>query len=335
MTVPTSSLKFDPTTTEGQAISRLFRECKSIEDGDGGWNGGDTVELVCDFFIRLGIDINRGDYQVDAVPPQAVSPEADPDTVSELLSAYKEFTTNGYPTGNEGFFYAEPDSDRFAEFTLLTFPNASAARVRTAMSVLRAAGYTAAEQTPITPEAAIRTVRVDAGVLRALPDDAPTTERAARLLQDAGFTQHHDTIDRPPAVSHSTPTPVIWRPGWVQIDVTAPVTTGRDAREEAARAIATTLTDACWRVDVRGTETLHTTPPPAEPATAPNPRPTPEPVGEPELVPADVIASVHNVLDYNWTKEQLDYDKQVPEDQKHHIANDLNRIARHWDLYRV
>jgi hypothetical protein len=57
------------------------------------------VDLVCDFFISLGIDLNRGTYQVDAVPPQAVSPEAEPDTIAELLSTHEEFTTNGYPTG--------------------------------------------------------------------------------------------------------------------------------------------------------------------------------------------------------------------------------------------
>ncbi|MEU5198997.1 hypothetical protein AB0G86_33990 [Streptomyces scabiei] len=330
-----STLKYDPTTPEGQAISRLFREVKSIEDGDGGWNGGDTVDLVGDFFIRLGIDINRGDYQVDAVPPQAVSPEAAPDAVAELLAAHEEFTASGYPTGNEGFFYAESGDDGFTDFTLLTFPTASAARVRRAMSVLRAAGYAATGQAPTSPEAAVRTVRVDDGVLRALPDDATTAERATRMLQDAGFTQHPETGDRAHVVSYSTPTPVIWRPSWVQIDVTAPRTTGRDAREEVARAIATTLTDAGWTVDVRGTETLHTTRPTAGPTPVPNPKLAPEPVGEPELVPADVIASVHNVLEYNWSAEQLDYDQQDPEGQKNHIANDLNRIARHWDLYRV
>ncbi|MFH0245954.1 hypothetical protein ACGRHY_26865 [Streptomyces sp. HK10] len=333
--MPNSTLKYDPTTPEGQAISRLFREVKSIEDGDGGWNGGDTVDLVGDFFIRLGIDINRGDYQVDAVPPQAVSPEAAPDTVAELLAAHEEFTTSGYPTGNEGFFYAESGDDGFTDFTLLTFPTASAARVRRAMSVLRAAGYTATGQAPTSPEAAVRTVRVEDGMLRALPDDATTAERVTRMLQDAGFSQHPDTGDRAQVVSYSTPTPVIWRPNWVQIDVTAPRATGRDAREEVARAIATTLTDAGWTVDVRGTETLHTTPPTAEPTPTPDPQATPEPVGDPELVPADVIASVHNVLEYNWTTEQLDYDQQDPEGQKNHIANDLNRIARHWDLYRV
>ncbi|MFI1701449.1 hypothetical protein ACH419_36590 [Streptomyces bobili] len=94
-----------------------------------------------------------------------------------------------------------------------------------------------------------------------------------------------------------------WRPGWVQIDVIAPRTTCRDARS---------------------TETLHTTPPPAEH--------TPQPAGEPELVPADVITSVHTVLAYNWTKEQHNYDAPDPEGQEHHIANDLNRIAQHWDL---
>ncbi|MFF7117419.1 hypothetical protein ACFY91_34625 [Streptomyces albogriseolus] len=211
MTVPDSSLKYDPTTPEGQAISRLFREIKSIEDDDGRWNGGDTVDLLCSFFIRLGIDINRGDYQVDAVPPQAVSPEAEPDTVTELLTAYEGFTTNGFPTGNEGFFYAESGDDGCTDFTLLTFPTASAARVRKAMSVLRAAGYTATWEAPASPGVAVRTVRVDAGVLRALPDDATTAERATRTLQEAGFTQHPDTGDRAQVVSYSTPTPVIWR----------------------------------------------------------------------------------------------------------------------------
>ncbi|MFD7866984.1 hypothetical protein [Streptomyces sp. NPDC059783] len=329
--MPNSTLNYDPKTPEGQAISRLFRACKSNEDSDGSWNGGDIVTAVGDFFISLGIDINLGTYQVDAVPPQAVSPDAEPDTIAEILSTHHEFTTNSYPTGNEGFFYAEADDDPFADHTLLTFPTAPASRVRTAMSVLRATGYTAVEQAPTTPEAARRTVRVDASVQRALPDDAPTTQRAARLLQDAGFSQHTDSNDRAAVVSYSTPTPVIWRSDWVQIDVTAPRTAGRDAREEVARGIAATLTDAGWTVDVRGTETLHTTPPPAAPA----PKPTPETVGEPELVPADVIVSVHNILAYNRNQEQRDYDKQDPEGREHHITKDLNRIARHWGLYQV
>ncbi|MGW3929830.1 hypothetical protein ACWECC_17250 [Streptomyces microflavus] len=118
-----------------------------------------------------------------------------------------------------------------------------------------------------------------------------------------------------------------WRPGWVQINVTAPRTTDRDAREDVARAITATLTHADWTVDMRGTETLHTTPPTAEPR--------PKAAGEPEVVPADVIDSIRHVLEYNWTQEQLDYDQQDPEGQERHIANHLNRIAQHWDLYPI
>ncbi|WP_440581054.1 hypothetical protein [Streptomyces sp. PT19] len=86
--------------------------------------------------------------------------------------------------------------------------------------------------------------------------------------------------------------------------------------------------EAGWAVDVRGTQTLHTTPP----AAAPAPKPTPEPVGQPELVPADIIVSVQNLLAYSWDKEQRDYDEQDAEGREHHIANDLSRIARHWGL---
>ncbi|MFD4130540.1 hypothetical protein ACFXKK_34605 [Streptomyces globisporus] len=53
------------------------------------------------------------------------------------------------------------------------------------------------------------------------------------------------------------------------------------------------------------------------------------------MLAADVIVSVHNILAYNWNQEQRDYDEQDPEGREHHIANDLNRIARHWGLYQV
>ncbi|WP_331725985.1 hypothetical protein [Streptomyces sp. NBC_00470] len=332
--MPDSTPQYDPTTPEGQAISRLFRQVKNIEDRDGDWNGGDTVDLVGDFFIGLGLDINRGDYQVDTVPPLAISPEADPDSVAELLAAHEEFTTSGYPTGNKGFFYAEASDDGFCDFTLLTFPHACAARVRTAIRTLRAAGYTATGHPSASPDTAAHMVRVEAGVLRPLPDDASTADHATRILQHAGFTQHPDTGGRAHVVSYSTPVPVTWRTSWVQIDVTAPRTTGRDAREEVARAIATTLTDAGWTVDVRGTEALHATPTPLRPVSVPALGGPAGVVGEPELVPAGIVASIHNVLHYNWAAEQRDHDQLVPEDQKHHIAKDLNRIADHWDLYQ-
>ncbi|MGZ2361478.1 hypothetical protein LRE75_33170 [Streptomyces sp. 372A] len=331
-----STLKYDPTTREGQAISRLFRTVKSIEDSDGGWDGADTVEMVGAFFSSLGIDIERGAHQVDDVPPQAVSPRATPDNLAALLCSHEEFTASGYPTAHPGFFYAEFGDD---DSTLLTFPTASAARVRRAVSVLRAVGYTANGQAPTSPGGAVRTVRVHDGVLRSLPDDATTAERATRMLQDAGFSRSPNIGVLARVVSYSTPTPVLWRPNWVQINVTSPRTTGRDAREEVARAIAATLNDAGWAVDVRGTETLHTTPPTAKPVRVPELDPTTEPLGEPksELVPADVIASIHRVLEHNWSTEQHDYAQQDqdPQDQRNHIARDLHRIASHWGRCRV
>ena len=31
---------------------------KELEDGDGGWNGGDTVEALCEWFAEFGIDVD-------------------------------------------------------------------------------------------------------------------------------------------------------------------------------------------------------------------------------------------------------------------------------------
>lgn len=254
--MPNSSLKYDPTTPEGEAIGNLFRACKSIEDADGGWNGGDTVDLVCNFFTRLGIDIKRDIYQVDAIPPLAISTEAAPDGVAKILATRDDFTTNGYPTGNEGFFYAKSVNDRTTDFTLLTFPTASGARVRTALAVLRAAGYTATEQAPTALDTRARTIHVHRGALHPLPDDASTTDRASRLLQDAGFTHHPSTDDKVYVVSHTTPTPVGWRPGWVQIDVVAP--------PAPQAATAAKKSPAPWPPP---------SPPPAGPSTYAAPRP--------------------------------------------------------------
>ena len=53
-------LKFDQTTAEGAAIVRLFNEIKTeIEDGDGGWNGGDVVTELDEWFVGLGIDTSQ------------------------------------------------------------------------------------------------------------------------------------------------------------------------------------------------------------------------------------------------------------------------------------
>jgi len=61
-------LKFDPTTREGQALAGLFRACKDIEDGDGGWDGGDVVQLLSDTFDDLGIDPDGPVSQLDVYP---------------------------------------------------------------------------------------------------------------------------------------------------------------------------------------------------------------------------------------------------------------------------
>jgi rhodanese-related sulfurtransferase len=252
-------LNYDPTTAEGEAIGRLFRGCKNIERNNGGWNGGDIVQWLCEWFTSLGINPDGSVHQVDAIPPQKISPEADPDTVAEFLAAHDAFTTSGFPTGHEGFFYAEEASDTDDDSTVLTFPTASPARLRTAIALLRRAGYTATEQALSIPGRWARTVRVHTDVVHALPDDASVADRATRLLWSAGFTWAGGH-GRPDVVAYTTPTPVSWRPGWVQIDVTGPRTSGREAREEVAHAVTATLTLAGWDVDVRGTESLHVIP---------------------------------------------------------------------------
>lgn len=47
------------TTREGAAILDLLAACWEIEDGAGGWNGADVVDLVCQTFDSLGLDINH------------------------------------------------------------------------------------------------------------------------------------------------------------------------------------------------------------------------------------------------------------------------------------
>ena len=57
---------------------------QAIQDDD----GADLVELLCQTFTACGTDPDGPVHQVDAVPPEAVSPEAAPDTVAELLVAH-------------------------------------------------------------------------------------------------------------------------------------------------------------------------------------------------------------------------------------------------------
>src|SRR4051812_28359516 len=39
-------------------VLELFGRMKDIEDGDGGWNGGDTVDALCEWFAQFGINVD-------------------------------------------------------------------------------------------------------------------------------------------------------------------------------------------------------------------------------------------------------------------------------------
>lgn len=51
-------LTVDPTSDAGRAILDLFTGMKQIEESDGGWPGAGTVNALCSWFGRLGIDVN-------------------------------------------------------------------------------------------------------------------------------------------------------------------------------------------------------------------------------------------------------------------------------------
>jgi hypothetical protein len=53
-------LKFDTTSPEGAEIVDLFNGIKTnIEDDEGGWNGADIVDALCEWFTDLGIDVSQ------------------------------------------------------------------------------------------------------------------------------------------------------------------------------------------------------------------------------------------------------------------------------------
>ncbi|MFE0356460.1 hypothetical protein ACFW2K_22850 [Streptomyces nigra] len=52
-------LKFDPTSPEGAEIVALYNNIReNIQDEEGGWNGADTVDALCTWFDRLGVDVS-------------------------------------------------------------------------------------------------------------------------------------------------------------------------------------------------------------------------------------------------------------------------------------
>ncbi|MFE0775588.1 hypothetical protein [Streptomyces sp. NPDC058861] len=258
-----NTLNYDPTTPEGNAIADLFDDVKAIEDADGSWDGADIVNLLTDWFTGLGINVKGPSNQAGPIKPTAISPDATAGEIVPLLLAVPDFTASGYPAGNPGFFYAQDDSDEHAEFTLLTFPTATPALKRAAIAELRRHGYAATEQEPTTNHGGA--IRVQGHVLFPLPDGAGPVDRAVRVLYNAGFTR---AASRPQAVvpSYVTPSPVSWRPGWIQIDVISKRGLGREPHEEATRAAAEAFAHCDWEVEMRGTDTFHVMDPRHAPA---------------------------------------------------------------------
>lgn len=46
------------TTMATPELDDLYQACKQIEDSDGGWNGGDVVDIVCSLLTRHGYDLD-------------------------------------------------------------------------------------------------------------------------------------------------------------------------------------------------------------------------------------------------------------------------------------
>ncbi|MFF3256991.1 hypothetical protein ACFYWP_39825 [Actinacidiphila glaucinigra] len=60
---------------EGREIIRLFNGIKNdIEDDDGGWNGGDVVDWLLDWFHAIGINPNGCAYIDFTTPPLDITP---------------------------------------------------------------------------------------------------------------------------------------------------------------------------------------------------------------------------------------------------------------------
>ncbi|CRK56936.1 hypothetical protein [Alloactinosynnema sp. L-07] len=88
----TSSLRINPHSVEGAAILDLYDQLKALEQEDsGGWNGGDLVNLVSDFFRGLGVNI---DMPAETLPAQ-LRDRPWPDTVFGLSDAVAEGPVSG------------------------------------------------------------------------------------------------------------------------------------------------------------------------------------------------------------------------------------------------
>ena len=65
----------DTTSLEGRRITDLFNGIKNdIEVGDGGWNGGDVVAALTDWFDNMGLDPNGPAYVDFTTTPLDIDP---------------------------------------------------------------------------------------------------------------------------------------------------------------------------------------------------------------------------------------------------------------------
>ncbi|MFJ5951365.1 hypothetical protein [Streptomyces noursei] len=250
---------FDPTTPDGQRIAVVARRLLALGID---WPADEAVTIISDWFLNtLGIDPEGPVYQVDAVPPCLISPQASAETITELLLRAGPALHNPHRPDHAAEFIAVTDIECCdGDCVNVHLPDASPARARFALSWLRQAGYDATEVNSWT--VGERLLHVRHGVIRDTPADASAQTRAAQHLWFQGFTS--PTIDSyvyAEVPGPTPPVPVAWRPGWLSIDIAAPQDATARQRKETATATADAFRTANWPVDRRGPEALHIHPP--------------------------------------------------------------------------
>ncbi|MFF3959163.1 hypothetical protein ACFYY1_39115 [Streptomyces sp. NPDC001890] len=253
--------KFDPTTPDGQRIAVLARRLLALGLD---WPGAETVTILDDWFVEtLGIDPDGPVYQVDATPPRLVSPDATIENVTELLLDAGHTLHDPHRPDHADDFTVTTDPECCGgDCVTVTLPHARPSRARSALSWLRNAGYDAAEHNARPSGGRGRLLHVHHGVIRDIPADAPAEIRAAQYLWFQGFTSPTTHAHLHAEVPGPTPpVPVIWRPGWLSIDIAAPLDATARQRKKTANAIADAFRTANWQVDRRGLEALHIHPP--------------------------------------------------------------------------
>ncbi|MCX5103541.1 hypothetical protein [Streptomyces sp. NBC_00439] len=251
--------RFDPTTADGQRIAVLARRLLALGTH---WPGSATVGILNEWFVEtLGIDPEGSVYQADTTPPCLVSPDATIENVTErLLDAGHPLHDPHRPDHANEFTVTTDPACCGGDCVTVTLPYARPSRARFAVSWLRQAGYDAAEHN--SRPSGGRLLHVHHGVIRNIPADAPAEIRAAQYLWFQGFTSPithahlHAEVPGP-----TPPVPVTWRPGWLSIDIAAPLDATARQRKKTATAIADAFRTADWQVDRRGPEALHIHPP--------------------------------------------------------------------------